>query len=70
MTDGVAIWRALSVIMREVSNGKNIENARLIKQDGASYKIIDGMIMSSGKLPVPLIIDINDTWTIKWLVEV
>jgi len=58
---GLSIIEALTLITR-----RKDKESTLVKQDGAKYKIVDGIIMSIGKNPVPLVIDINDKWRVIW----
>lgn len=62
----LTMQQALCIIRNGIASGKNIRRVTLTKQDGARYKFYDGIIMSTDKCHVPLVIDLNDRWSIVW----
>lgn len=60
--DNLKLWEVLRII-----DGMDKSSIVLTKQDGNKYKIIDGVIVSMEKNPIPLVLDLEDRWNVKWL---
>jgi hypothetical protein len=61
--DDLKLWQVLKIL-----EGADRNKARLIKQDGNKYKVVDDEIVSADRehSNVKLIVNFEDRWRIIW----
>jgi hypothetical protein len=62
--DDLQLWQVLKIL-----EGADRSKARLIKQDGNKYKVVDDEIVSADRehSNVKLVVNFEDKWRIVWI---